>query len=111
MQHGYLSDSFLTYLRGKVIYSMDQSLFLFGDSIANSVRFFRLRLFDPRSPTPGSSREGDSIIPFVCSLLGVPVPSPSVAPGDSTVRSSRVSFASFLSSVSFPVTSVSSFAS
>ena len=39
------------------------------------------------------------------------MPSPSVAPGDSDVRSSRVSFASFLSSFSFPVTSVSSFAS
>ena len=82
MQHGYLPDSFLTSLRGKVIYSADQSLFLSGDSIANSVRSFRLRLFDPRSSTPGSSHDGDSIIPFVCALLGVPLPSPSVVTGE-----------------------------
>ena len=106
--HGYLPDSFLTSLRGKVIYAADHSLFLSGDSIADSVRSYCLRVFDPRLPASCSSRDGNSIIPFVCSLLGVAVPSPSVAVGDSDAHSSRVSFASFPSSFSFPVTSVAS---
>ena len=109
-QHGYLPDSFLTSLRGKVIYAADHSLFLSGNSIADSVRSYCLRVFDPKSPAPGSSCDGDKIIPFVCSLFCVPVPSPSVALGHSDVRSSRVLFASFPSSFSFPVISVSAVA-
>ena len=70
-QHGYLPDSFLTSLRGKVIYAADHSLLLSGDSIADSDCSYRLRVFGPRSPAPGWSRDGDSIIPFVRSLLGV----------------------------------------
>ena len=107
-QHGYLPDSFLTSLRGKVIYAADHSLFLSGDSIADSVRSYCLRVFDHRSPAPCPSRDGNSITPFVCSLLGVPVSSPSVALGDSDACSLRVSFAFFPSFFSFPVTSVSS---
>ena len=33
------------------------------------------RMFDPLSPSPVSSRDGDSVVLFLCSLLGAPVPS------------------------------------
>ena len=82
------------------------SLFLSGDSIIDSVRSYRLHVFDPLSPSPSSSRESDSVSPFVCSLLGVPVSSFSLAVGDSDVRSSGVSGSSLRSfSVSLPVSS------
>ena len=41
-----------------------------GDSIIDSVRSHRLRLCDPVLPTSGSSRDGDSIVPFLQLLFG-----------------------------------------
>ena len=88
---GYLPDNFLNSLRGKVIHSPDYSLYLSGDANLDSLRSFRSRLLDPISPLPGSSRDSNSVIPFLCSLLGVANPYPPVssdvsgsrAPGDS----------------------------
>ena len=83
---GYLPDNYLVSLRGKVIHSPDYSLYLSGDAIFDSVRSFRLRLMDPASPLPGSSRDSDSVIPFLCSLLGVANPYPPVSFGNSIAR-------------------------
>ena len=41
---------------------------------------------DPVSPMPGSSRDSDSVIPFLCSLLGVANPYPPASSGDSGAR-------------------------
>ena len=71
---GYLPDNYFGSLHGKVIHSPDYSLYLSGDAIFDSVRSFRSRLLDPVSPLPGSSRDSDSVIPFLCSLLGVTNP-------------------------------------
>ena len=38
-------------------------------------------LCDPQLPTPGSSRDSDSVIPFLCSLVGVATPSPTSIAG------------------------------
>ena len=67
---GYLPDRYLQSLRGQIISSRDQSVIMSGDSIIDSVRSHRLRVCDPVSPTPGSSRDGDSIVPFLQSLFG-----------------------------------------
>ena len=88
---GYLPDNFLSSLLGKVINSPDYSLYLSSDAILVSLRSFRSRLLDPMSPLPGSSRDSDSVILFLWSLLGVANPYPPVssggpsacAPGDS----------------------------
>ena len=84
-QHfGYLADRYLQSLRGQIISSRDHSVMMSGDSIIDSIRYHRLRVCGPVSPTPGSSRDGDSIVPFLQSLFGIatfnsssrPVPSP-----------------------------------
>ena len=66
---GYLSDRYLQSLRGQVIMSTDKSVMMSGESILNSIRSHRLRLFDPVSPNPGSSRDGDLVVPFLQSLF------------------------------------------
>ena len=83
---GYLPDNYLITLSGKVIHTPDYSLYLSSDAIFDSVCSFRLRLLDPVSPMPGSSRDSDSVIPFLCSLLGVANPYPSASSGDSGAR-------------------------
>ena len=45
------------------------------------MRLFCLRLSDPVSSMPGSSGDSDSVIPFICSLLGVANPYPPMAAG------------------------------
>ena len=83
---GYLPDNYLVSLRSKVIHSPDYFLYLSGDAIFDSVRSFCLHLMDPVSPLPGSSRDSDSVIPFLCSLLGVANPYLPVSSGDSSAR-------------------------
>ena len=92
-QHfGYLPDRYLQSLRVQIISSRDHSVMVSGDSIIDSIRLHRLRVCDPISPTPGSSRDGDLIVPFLQSLFGIatfnsssrPVPSP-VSPSVSRV--------------------------
>ena len=68
---GYIPDSFLDSLRGLVVYSNDHSFAVSGDSLADSVSSSHARSSDPVNPTPGSSKDGGSIIPFVCNLVGV----------------------------------------
>ena len=63
-------DRYLQSLRGQIISSRDQSVIMSGDSIIDSIRSHRLRVCDPVSPTPGSSHDGDSIVPFLQSLFG-----------------------------------------
>ena len=84
---GYLPDNYLGSLCGKVIHSPDYSLYLSGDAIFDSLRSFCSHLLDPVSPLPGSSRDSDSVIPFLCSLLGVVNPYPPVSSGGSGTRS------------------------
>ena len=110
-QYGYLPDYFFSAFSGKVIFASDNSLFLSGDSIANSMRSYRLRVFDPLSPSPGSSCDGNLVILYLCSLLGVPVSSPCMAVGDSGARLSWGSAVPVISSVApFRSSSVSSVA-
>ena len=71
-QHfSYLPDRYLQSLRGQVVSDRDHSVMMSGDSIVDSVRAHRLRVCDPVSPTPGSSRDGDSVVPFLRSLFGL----------------------------------------
>ena len=98
---GYLPDRYLQSLVGQIIMSTDSSVMMSGESNVDSVQSYRLRVCDPVSPTPGSSRDGDSVVPFLRSLFGLPavvsssgtVPS-AVAPSGSGVpvlgRSSSV---------------------
>ena len=44
---------------------------LSGDSLCDSIVSYHACLFDPLSPTTGSSRDSDSLVPFLCSLVGV----------------------------------------
>ena len=46
----------------------NHSVMMSGDSIVDSVRSHRLRVCDPVTPTPGSSRDGDSLVPFLRSV-------------------------------------------
>ena len=64
-------DDFLASLLGKVVYLTDHLFAISGDSIACSVVSFRARAFDPVNPIPGSSKDGNSIMPFICSLVSV----------------------------------------
>ena len=61
---GYLPDRHLQSLVGQVIISSDSSVMMSGESIVDSVRLYRLRVCNPVSPTPWSSRGGDSVVPF-----------------------------------------------
>ena len=83
---GYLPDNFLNSLRGKVIHSPDYSLYLSDDAILDSLLSFRTRLWVPISSLPGLSRDSHSVIPFLCSLLGVANPYPPVSSGVSSAR-------------------------
>ena len=120
-QHfGYLPDRYLQSLRRQVFSDRDHSVMMSGDSIVDSVRSHRLRVCSPVSPTPGSLRDGDSVVPFLRSLFGLPVVSsssesvpsavlPSVSGatfmgGDSSVVTGLVA-PSVSSTVSAPVTS------
>ena len=69
---GYLPYRYLQSLVGQVIMSTDSSVMMFGESIVDSVRSHRLRVCDPVSPTPGSSHDGDSVVPYLKSLFGLP---------------------------------------
>ena len=62
--HGYVPDCFLTSLGGVVVYSSDLSLAMGRDLLADSILSYLACFFDPMSPTPCSSRDGDSIIPY-----------------------------------------------
>ena len=86
IKFGYVPDNYLMALRGKVIHSSDYSLYLSGDAILDSMCWFRLRLSDPVSPVPGSSRDSDSVILFLCSLMGMANPYPPTAAGKSGAR-------------------------
>ena len=66
-----MPDAFLAFLRGKVVYSTEYSLTISGDSITDSVVLLCARTFDTLKPLPGSSKDGDSIIPLICNLVGV----------------------------------------
>ena len=70
---GYLPDRYLQSPVGQIIMSSDSSVMMLGESIVDSVRSYRLRVCDPVSLTPGSSRDGDSVVPFLRSLFGLPV--------------------------------------
>ena len=71
-QHfGYLPSRYLQSFRGQIISSRDHSVMMSGDSIIDSIRSHRLLVCDPVSPTSGSSRDGDSIVPFLQSLFGI----------------------------------------
>ena len=56
-----MPEVFLTSLLGKVIFSLEPSFAVSGDAIADIPASFCLRVVDP---TPGSSKNGDSIIPL-----------------------------------------------
>ena len=103
-QHfGYLPDRYLQSLRGQVVSDRDLSLMMSGDSIVDSIRSHRLSVCDPVSPTPGSSRDGDSVVPFLRSLFGLPVVSSSSESVSSAVLPS-VSGATFMRGDSSVVT-------
>ena len=74
--HGYVLNFFLSSLRGVVIHALDNSFALSGESLRDSVVPHRAHLCDPLSPIPGSSRDSDSVVPFLCSLVGVTTPFP-----------------------------------
>ena len=71
---GYLPDSFLAWLRGKVVYSLEPSFVVSGNAITDLIASLRSRVVDP---LPGLSKDGDSVIPFICRLVGVSDSSPS----------------------------------
>ena len=81
--YGFVPDFFLSLLHGVVIHAADHSFAVYGDSIADSIVSYRSRLCDPLSPIPASSRNGDSVIPHLCSLLGVTTLSPASLAGAS----------------------------
>ena len=92
-----MPDAFLAFLRGKVVYSTEHSLTIIGDSITDSVVLLCARTFDTLKPLPGSSKDGDSIIPLICNLVGVSASSlPSVV-GSGTGCSTGVSIPCLLS--------------
>ena len=92
---GYLPDRYLQSLRGQVVSARDHSVMMSGDSIVDSFRLHRLHVCDPVSPTPGSSCDGDSVVPFLRSLFGLPVVSLSSGSVPSAVSPS-VSGATFM---------------
>ena len=81
--------SILASLRGMVIYSTDHSFTVSGDSLANSLVSFRARAFSLVNPIPGSSKDGSSVIPFLCNLVGVSASSLPSAVGAGAVCSAR----------------------
>ena len=85
---GYLSDRYLQSLWGQVVSARDHSVMMSGESIVDSVRSHRLRVCDPVSSTPWSSRDGDSVVPFLWSLIGLPVVSSSYGSVPSAVSPS-----------------------
>ena len=95
LHFGYLPDRYLQSLRGQIISSRDHFVMMSGDSIIDSIRSHRLRVCDPVSPTSGSSRDGDSIVPFLQSLFGIATFNSSSRPVPSTV-SPLVSGATFM---------------
>ena len=50
----------------------NHSVMMSGNSIVDSVKSHCLCVCDPVSPTPGSSRDGDSLVPFLRLLFGLP---------------------------------------
>ena len=68
---GYVPDSFLDSLPGLVAFPSDHLFAVSSDSLADSVSSLCARAFNPVNPTPGCSKDGDNIIPFLCSLVGV----------------------------------------
>ena len=84
---GSLPVSFLASLQGKVVFSLDPSFMVSGNAIADSVASFRLLVVDP---IPGSSKDGDSAIPFICRLVGVSDSTPPSVVGASALRSAGV---------------------
>ena len=84
---GSLPVSFLASLQGKVLFSLDPSFTVSGNAIADSVASFRLLVVDP---IPGSSKDGDSAIPFICRLVGVSDSTPPSVVGASALRSAGV---------------------
>ena len=69
---GYLPDRYLQSMVGQIIMSSYSLVMMSGESIVDSVRSYRLRVCDPVSPTPASSCDGDSLVPFLRSLFGLP---------------------------------------
>ena len=57
-----------------------------GDSLAESVRSFCSCVCDSVSPLPGTSKEGDSIAGYLCSLVDGAGSTPSPVAGASDVR-------------------------
>ena len=68
---GSVSDAFLASLCDKVEYSTEHSFVISGDLIADLVVSFCARTLDPVNPLPDSSKEWDSVIPFLCNIVGV----------------------------------------
>ena len=66
-----MPDAFLALLCCKVMYSTEHSFAISGDLIADSVVSFRASTFDLVNPLPGSSKDGDSVIPLICNIVGV----------------------------------------
>ena len=67
--------------------SFNSSVMMSGESIVDSVRSYRLRVCNPVSLTPGSLQDGDSLVPFLRSLFGLPA----VVSSSGTVPSAVVS--------------------
>ena len=83
---GRAPDSFLDSFRVYVVVLPDFDLAIGGSSLEDSIRSYRLHLFDPLNPIPGPSQEGDSIVLFLYCLVASSGASPLVASGVSAMR-------------------------
>ena len=86
-----MPDAFLALLCCKVMYSTEHSFAISGNLIADSVVSFRASTFDLVNPLPGSSKDGDSVIPLICNIVGLSTSFLPLVVGAGTGRSAGVS--------------------